>query len=148
MQERAGLVVVGRFSQPHEAHLARSVLQAAGIEAIVADDHIVAVNWLYSNVVGGVKVLVPVADADMARAVLATPAQVDAEAVAADDLTSLRSEVDRCPKCGSHNLVPTAPGRRLLFLSWLLVGIPIFPVLRRTRCRDCGYRFRMARAAG
>ena len=29
---------------------------------------------------------------------------------------------------------------------WLLTGIPLFPVLRRRRCADCGYRLKSRRA--
>ena len=146
MTKGSGLIVVRTFSKPHEAHLACSALHAAGIQATLADEHIVAADWLYSNAVGGVKVLVRIEDAETARAVLATPAQIDADAMVAEDRTTPVAEVDACPRCGSRNVAAIAPGRRLLFLSWLVVGIPIVPVLRRTRCRDCGYRFRIPRA--
>jgi hypothetical protein len=66
------MVVVSAFTSVHEAHLARSVLQAAGIEATVADEHLVSMYWLYSNAIGGVKVLVPEAQAQEARDVLAS----------------------------------------------------------------------------
>jgi len=66
------MVVVSAFTSVHEAHLARSVLQAAGIEATVADEHLVSMYWLYSNAIGGVKVLVPEAQAQDAREVLAS----------------------------------------------------------------------------
>ena len=45
------LVVVRAFSHPHEAQLACSALQAAGIDATVADAHTVAANGLYSKAV-------------------------------------------------------------------------------------------------
>jgi hypothetical protein len=66
------LVVVGAFTSVHEAHLARSVLESAGIEASIADEHLVSMYWLYSNAIGGVKVLVAEAQADEAREVLAS----------------------------------------------------------------------------
>jgi hypothetical protein len=66
------MVVVSAFTSVHEAHLAQSVLQAAGIEATVADEHLVSMYWLYSNAIGGVKVLVPEAQAQDARDVLAS----------------------------------------------------------------------------
>jgi hypothetical protein len=75
--ENSGLVVLRAFSHPHEAHLACSALEAAGIHARLADDHIVAANWLYSNAVGGVKVLVRVEDAPAAQAVLDIAAEID-----------------------------------------------------------------------
>jgi hypothetical protein len=140
MTEGSTLIVVRAFSHPHEAHLACSALQAAGIQVTVADDHIVAANWLYSNAVGGVKVLVAIEDAAAAQAVLAIRAEIEAGAVAEGG-----GEADTCPACGSQNVASVTPGRRLLFLSWLVVGFPVVPVMRRTKCGDCGHRFRTKR---
>ena len=143
MTKRSGLIVVRAFSQPHEAHLARSALQAAGIHVRLADDHIVATNWLYSNAVGGVKVLVPVEDAAAAEAVLAVPAEVDPDPVPGGGIPAVA--VTTCPRCGSHDVQLVTLGRRLLFLSWLVAGLPLLPVMRRTKCVDCGHRFRVTR---
>jgi hypothetical protein len=46
------------------------VLAAAGIPAVVADQEIVAMDWLLSNSVGGIKVQVREEDADLAAEVL------------------------------------------------------------------------------
>jgi hypothetical protein len=50
--------VVGRFSTVGEAESARSALEAANIESRIDDENTIAVDWLYSNALGGVKVLV------------------------------------------------------------------------------------------
>lgn len=50
---------VATFSFPHEAHIVRAMLEAEGIPAIVADEHTINMDWLYSNALGGVKVQVP-----------------------------------------------------------------------------------------
>lgn len=55
MSDEPRLVVAAAFTNVHEAHLARSVLEAAGIEATIADEHLVSMTWTYSNAVGGVK---------------------------------------------------------------------------------------------
>jgi hypothetical protein len=60
------MAVVAAYSKPEEAHLIRSVLEGNGVTAYVRDEHIVALDWLYSNAIGGVKV--EVADEDLARA--------------------------------------------------------------------------------
>jgi hypothetical protein len=144
MSDSSQLVVVRAFSHPHEAHLACSALQAAGIHATLADDHIVAAAWLYSNAVGGVKVLVPAEDAAAAQEVLDTPAAIDADPGAGGG-DAPAFEATSCPRCGSHNVGSVTPGRRLLFLSWLVIGIPVFPVMRRTKCRDCGHQLQVVR---
>lgn len=65
------LVVVRRFRDPWSAALARAHLDAAGIETVLLDEHIVAQNWLYSNAVGGVRLCVEQGSADTARELLA-----------------------------------------------------------------------------
>ncbi|MDB6128162.1 MAG: phosphoenolpyruvate synthase, partial [Verrucomicrobia bacterium] len=54
------------FSQPIGAHLLRARLEGSGIASYVRDENMVAVDWLYSNALGGVKV--DVADEDYERA--------------------------------------------------------------------------------
>jgi hypothetical protein len=87
-----------------------------------------------------VKLLVRSEDASAAEAVLTMPAEVEAGDVAGNALVD--DEAEACPGCGSRDVAGVTPGRRLMFLSWLLIGIPFFPVLRRMQCRACGHRFR------
>jgi DNA-directed RNA polymerase subunit RPC12/RpoP len=46
-----------------------------------------------------------------------------------------------CPRCGSEDTAAVVAGRRWTFLSWLVLGLPLFPVRRRSRCRHCGHVF-------
>jgi hypothetical protein len=136
MNEMSKLVVVRAFLHAHEAHMACSALQAAGLHASLKDANIVAVNWLYSNAVGGVKLLVPIEEVAAAREILDTPAEPDK-----GDESPTHAEDDEksvCPRCGSQSLVGVVRGRRLAALSWLLMNVPLFPVWRRTRCMNCG----------
>jgi tetratricopeptide (TPR) repeat protein len=61
--EFSGLVVVRTFGFPTEAEIARGRLEAEGIPAVVTQGEIVAMNWLLSNMVGGVKLCVREEDA-------------------------------------------------------------------------------------
>ena len=58
---------IASFSQPVEAHMLRSRLEAEGIVAYLRDENMIALDWLYSNALGGVKV--DVADEDYDQAV-------------------------------------------------------------------------------
>lgn len=89
--EDSDYVVVKAFTNVHEAHFARSVLIAGGIDTVVADEHVVSMDWFLSNAVGGVKLLVPANQLDEARAILDTEA-----AVAGDD--PIRLTEDTPPK--------------------------------------------------
>jgi hypothetical protein len=54
----------------HEAQLLVSVLDGAGIRAAIPNEHVLGVQPLYANLVGGVRVLVPPDDLARAREVL------------------------------------------------------------------------------
>ncbi len=53
------LVVVASFNMPHQAHLAKTRLEAAGIPVFIRDEHLISINQLYSPALGGVKLEVP-----------------------------------------------------------------------------------------
>jgi hypothetical protein len=69
----------------HEAQMLKSVLEAAGIEAIVPDEHTLAVNPLYAPLIGWPRVLVHPGDLDRAREVIASAAGPIDEADVDDD---------------------------------------------------------------
>ena len=53
-----------------EAYLIKGGLAAEGIPAEVLDEHLVGINWLYSDAVGGVKVVVRPEDEERAATFL------------------------------------------------------------------------------
>ena len=94
---------IARFSTPEEAHLFRMRLEAAGIPAFVQDEHVIQLDWLYSNAIGGVRVQIADTDVEEAR-----------EFLAADSPQLCPEAVDVvCPACGSHQTAPDERPRRL-----------------------------------
>ena len=57
---------IATFSKPQEAHLLIARLEGSGIAAFARDEHMVTLDWLASNAIGGVKV--DVADEDWEQA--------------------------------------------------------------------------------
>ena len=57
-----------------EAAFLRSVLDAAGIEALIPNEQTLGVQPLFGNLVGGVRILVSPGDLDRAREVLTSAA--------------------------------------------------------------------------
>ena len=110
--------IVAAYSKPEEAYLAKTRLEASGINATIRDDLTVSVYWLYSNAIGGVKVEVEDEDFDEARKVLMLP-KVD---------TGLL----RCPHCGSDEVRL----RELSPLAAISIGIG-FVLPFRSRRADC-----------
>lgn len=64
------LVTVARFPNNGLAHLAKGKLETEGIQAYVADEHMVSINPGYDIAFGGVKVKVCMADAETAKTIL------------------------------------------------------------------------------
>lgn len=64
------LVTIARFDLAGQAHLAKNALEAAGIRSILADEQTIAMDWLLSNAIGGIKVQVLEEDAERAVAAL------------------------------------------------------------------------------
>ncbi len=73
------LVTLGTYYSPIEAQFAVNRLKEAGITAFVADENIVAMDFLLGNAVGWIKVQVREPDLERAEAVLADPADPVAE---------------------------------------------------------------------
>src|SRR5579872_5225157 len=65
-------VTIATYDNSTDAHIALGRLSAEGIEAVLFDDHIVQMDWLYAIALGGVKLRVTRGDEAAARKVLAT----------------------------------------------------------------------------
>ncbi|MEE8574740.1 MAG: DUF2007 domain-containing protein [Thermodesulfobacteriota bacterium] len=126
------LITVQSYSTPLDAHMAKSRLDAAGIYAVIVDEHTVTMNWLLSNAVGGVKVKVLEEDLQDARLVLELNSLDEPEA----------SEVHECwgacPICSSLD-VEYFTDKRGPFLSWLFLGFLAFPAGKKLKCNGCGH---------
>jgi hypothetical protein len=68
------LVLLRRFRDIPEALLAKGKLDAFGIECFLADENMVRMDWLISNLLGGVKLLVEPSDFTRASRILNEPA--------------------------------------------------------------------------
>jgi hypothetical protein len=137
------LVTIATFSFPHEAHLARIRLEAADIDAFVADEHTINAQWLYSNAMGGVRLQVHATQAEHAARVLAEEDSqdevVDAKGTSTEGSPDCSETPElRCAQCGGELGPSTVHGRRPAFLSWLLLGLPLWPLRRRLSCLECG----------
>lgn len=125
---REPMKTIATFTKPEEAHLMRMRLEEAGIEAFLLDEHMIQMDLLQSNAIGGVRVQIADEDIQAARELLSS----DAGAGAAEPLDS-----PACPKCGSTAVERENFSRRFAYISLLLFGIPLLFIRRRLRCSDC-----------
>ncbi len=64
--EKEKLLTLASFTDVMEAKIAQAMLEAEGISCVVQDENIIAMNWMFSAAVGGVKLMVR--ESDMAEA--------------------------------------------------------------------------------
>ena len=145
------LVAVATFSTEPEAYLARIRLEEEGIESVVSDGVISSINWLYTQAIGGVKLMVREADAERAQEVLArAPLAEPVEAEGGDEEPEKPTDAPAgpvCLHCGSREISRTR--RRLGWTALMLVllgpiGLIIYLLLRLVlketyTCDECGF---------
>lgn len=90
------LATVCRFRDMPQALLAKSVLESAGIECLLADANIIRTDWLWSNLVGGVKLRVLEEDLDEALRILDQNPEERASPSDGEDF-----QPPHCPRCHS-----------------------------------------------
>ena len=124
------LVTIRRYLWLPDALLAKCSLDSAGIQSFLTDENIVRIDWLWSNLVGGVKLSVDPQEADAANDVLkqAIPTGFAVEGVG-------EYEQPQCPNCGSLdiNFQEVAPAA---YLSLFLIPLPFSrPAWRCHACK-------------
>jgi hypothetical protein len=133
-----GPVVLRRYLWLHEALLAKTILDSAGIECTLADEHTIRMDWFWSLGLGEVKVWVRADDAD--ATVLLDQGWVESFMV-----SGVGEYVQpRCPNCASFEVSYRNLLRRLayfsLLLCWLFSVVP--PIALHElgwRCYACGH---------
>ena len=108
--------------------MARSVLEGEEIPSWLQDSNLVRINWLYANAIHGIRLQVPTELADEAKAVLS-----DASSVFADMPAS-----EPCSHCGSEEFALIHRARLATFMTWLVIGIPLWYRRSIWQCSECG----------
>lgn len=136
-------VQVATYTYPHEAHLAKGPLEAAGIECFLKDELTTQVNNFYSNAIGGVKLLVNAENKELALSILnQDTVKTKNEDFSLDDDFESDEEVLVCANCGSNNVgSPRLQGAAAL-LSILLLGFPFPFLVKKAHCFSCGLDFK------
>ena len=141
--------VIITFIYPHEAHLAKGVLESEGLDVQIKDEMTAQVNNFYSTAIGGVKLLVRQEDAERAYNVLKESGYIKEEEKTEKEETTLetfsKEYSQQCPYCQSDNVIKQkTPGYIVLF-SILLLGIPL-PFMKKTYyCFDCRKEWKVSR---
>lgn len=124
-------IVVQSFSFPYEAQIAKTQLEAAGIPARIENEHTINMDWLYSNALGGVRLLVLESDLEEARTLLAQDFS--------KELQQQFGLSENCPNFDSSDIQPYTEGKRPAYLVFLLLGFPLFFYKNGMKCQRCQY---------
>jgi hypothetical protein len=132
------LVTLKTFDNAIDAHMVCSKLESEGINTFIFDENIVALNPLYNNLIGGIKVKISESDYDKTTEVL--------NEVKATPLTDENGKTITCPKCNAESIsvgfksMKDVGGILTLMFSFLLM---VFPFYFKTvkKCDQCGFEF-------
>jgi hypothetical protein len=67
------LVTIRKYRDLTEAMVAQSVLDSAGIPAVLSDENIVRIHWAWSNAIGGIRLQIKPEDVEAAEEILSQP---------------------------------------------------------------------------
>lgn len=123
------LVMIAKFSNPMEAYVARSALEAEGIEAVVQEDQVLG------PVVGVTRLRVRRADLGRAHEVFSEIAEETAREAEA----ALPEQGRRCPQCGSTDIAAREE-YSLMRLAMILFGA-VPPPSHHWVCRGCRHEW-------
>ncbi len=129
-------VIIGQYRDSMEAMVAKSMLDSAGIESFLADENLVNLSWFYSNLIGGMKLMVREEDAETARKLLEekTPEKFDVDGVG-------EYVQPRCPKCGSMDVGFDEVDKQSAHVAMALVGVPLIRTHKGGTCHTCGHEW-------
>lgn len=126
------LVTLERYRFPHEAHIAQGLLESHGIDAYVADEHILSANWLNPKTIGDVRLQVLEADFSKAQKLLS--------------ITTNEEDVTHSPclSCQSKHMSKEkpawlVPSSLLILIINFYIALLLIPDFRRKKCPDCGH---------
>ena len=136
--DRSEFVTIARYRDIPEAVIARSVLESAGIQCMLRDENTIRMDWLWSNMIGGMRLQVPARDADAARELLGRPIPARFHVGSDHDF-----EQPVCPKCGSHDVVTDDLDRKIKATTMLILGVPVPASSRKNgwKCNTCGCKW-------
>jgi hypothetical protein len=113
----------------------RMVLEGSGIECYLFDENMVRLDWLWSNLLGGVKLVVRKKDVEESGRLLGqnVPEKFDLEGAG-------QYEQARCPKCGSMDVSFEGLMKRVAGAG-LFLGLPLTVKMKGWNCNSCEHQW-------
>ncbi|MGH8499135.1 MAG: DUF2007 domain-containing protein [Methylococcales bacterium] len=112
-------LIVDGFVDVIHADIVRGRLEAEGIPAILGNRHLVTAEWIWSQAMGGVQLMVPSEYVDEAREIIA---EIDS-GKCDYDIEELKQE-DACDICGKTLVRKTGSSWKFALVVGNLIGLP------------------------
>lgn len=128
------LVTVRQYRDPADAILAKAALESAGIFAFLQNENTVRMEWIWSNLMGGIRLQVRPEDKTAAEEVLSQPIPSTIEVDGVD------YEQPRCPSCQSLNITFETVNSKVGFAS-IILAFPIPWPKNLWTCNACGQKW-------
>ncbi len=128
------LVTLCSYRDPIDAELAKVRLDHAGIPAVIRDQFLPSIQWLYSFAIGGVKIQVDESDVEAGVIVLAEDCTAELSGIAESQAPPADGDV--CPACESSEVRLSKVRRSSAAIS-LATGLPLIAWRRRWVCERC-----------
>jgi hypothetical protein len=131
----ASVATIRQYRDQAEASMARSVLESAGISCFLRDENTIRNDWLWSNLMGGIRLQVAEADVEAAEALLSQPIP-ESIAIAGEPVY----QQPICPQCGSLDISFNNFDAKVRATSILILGFPLPSPVDKDywHCQDCG----------
>jgi hypothetical protein len=122
------IIELKSYFDPIQANLEKELLAQEGIDCYLRDIYITDMNWLYTNAVGGIKLMIK--KSDLSRA-------TEALKVFESKITAVEDFPVTCPSCGGTDVTLINPTwlQGLIFI--LVLAIPSPFRSRKYKCRLC-----------
>jgi len=129
---RMDFVILQSFNNYMDAHLLVAKLESEDIECWLQDENTVTINPIWTNAVGGIKLLVTKQDFGRAYEIFR-------------GAENNRKQAVKCPKCKGHNIELVSTPRKAA--NWFCAILTFFlgdyalAVDKVNHCFDCGNEF-------
>jgi len=122
------------YTDQIQADMEKELLEKEGIKCYLKNANISSANWLYTNAVGGITLIVGKPDLEKAKEILSVFEQETPENIEIQP---------KCPNCKSEDVRIVNPRwfLGLLFILILGLGMPSPFRKRNYRCNLCGQRW-------
>lgn len=127
MPTQDDFILIGSFNRPEEAHIVAAKLESEGISTFIANENTIGMNFLWSQAVGGVQLLINKNDEGAAREILDLPPPPIAE--------------ERCPKCGNDQ-TKYVHGPKMLTTILFFFGLPVPFFKKNWLCLKCQHTWK------